>query len=227
MKLQQLIEKLGVEGYGRYWLLLELLCDKYEGESLTINLHFNEISAKIQINWEKKLENFLGILSEISLISWEKDGKIFKIEAPILWELKQKDFKRARHESETKATRPPLREKRKEKREKREDVEEEHPQKPLALKITENHVLKSWEKLGNYTKGFHLTRKQVHKLIDLNSVLTVEMYDQAIDRLKLDPFFNNAENKSVDMILSEEVLLRTFQKENQVDLRGRLEHDED
>jgi hypothetical protein len=121
IKLQNLVERLGVEGYGRYWLLLELLCEKYEGDELVIDVHFKEISTKIQINWAKKLEDFLRILEEFSLISFEISGKIYKIEAPILWKLKQKDFKRERQQSVADAPKPPLREKSKEKRVKRKD----------------------------------------------------------------------------------------------------------
>lgn len=103
-----------------------------------------------------------------------------------------------------------------------------HQQKmPDKLSITEECVRKTWLDLTGAHLAFNLTRTQLNKLIALNLVMDLEKYKQAIERLKIDPFFLKAENKSVDMILSDEILLRVFQKENQIDLRQRMITDED
>lgn len=116
LKLQKILDEMGVEGYAHYWLLLELLCEKYDGESTIIELHFNEISAKVRIKFSKKLEKVLQKFADFSLFSLEIRGKVYKINAPILLKLKQKDFKRSRPESDSVAPTPPLRDKIEDKR---------------------------------------------------------------------------------------------------------------
>lgn len=98
VKLSRLVDELGVEGYGRYWLLLELLCEEYDGESTEFEVHFRKISAKVQIKFSKKLETFLQKLADFYLIEFRVVGKVYKLSAPILSELKNRDFKKARHD---------------------------------------------------------------------------------------------------------------------------------
>lgn len=93
VKLNNLIDELGVEGYGRYWLLLELLAEEYDGSSTVFEVHFRKISAKVQIKFQKKLETFLQKLADFSLITLESSGKVYKIGCPILLELQDKDSK--------------------------------------------------------------------------------------------------------------------------------------
>lgn len=128
LKLQKLLHEMGAEGYGQYWLLLELLCEKFDGESSLIELHFEEISAKVRIKFGKKLETFVQKLSDFSLLSFQISGKVYKIDAPILFDLQAKDFKFAtkkRLSSDSK--REEEREKNKDKRIKREEKEELSP----------------------------------------------------------------------------------------------------
>jgi len=124
IKLNLLIDELGVDGYGRYWLLLELLSEKFNGKEEPIPVHFSEISAKVRIKFGKKLATFLQKLVDFQLITFELSGKVYKIECPILWDLKAKDFGRARTEREVKAIEPPLRIKNKDKRIKSSDAPE-------------------------------------------------------------------------------------------------------
>lgn len=123
-KLSLLIEEHGKVAYAEYWLLLELLCEKYEDPSdkkVKVEVTEGEICRKIRKPFPKKMKTFLKALQNLSLLDYEVSGKTFKFEAPILWKLKQKDYKRERLESYSKAKKSPLREKREEKREKRED----------------------------------------------------------------------------------------------------------
>ncbi len=98
LSLNHLIEELGVEGYGRYWLLLELLAEEFDGESAKFRVHFNKISAKLHVKFGKKLETFLQKLADFQLIQFRVAGKVYEIEAPILLELQSRDFKKARSE---------------------------------------------------------------------------------------------------------------------------------
>ena len=107
LKLQALISELGVEGYGQYWLLLELLCEKFDGETPVVCLFSSEISAKVGIKFSKKLQTFVQKLADFSLISYEISGKVYKIDAPILLDLQSKDFKfatRQRQQNDSKTT---------------------------------------------------------------------------------------------------------------------------
>lgn len=93
VKLNKLIDELGIEGYGRYWLLLELIASEGYDGSEKVEIHFRKISAKVQIKFSKKLGTFLQKLSDFSLINYEVSGKVYKIECPILAELQDKDSK--------------------------------------------------------------------------------------------------------------------------------------
>lgn len=227
-KLCLLMEQYGVESYGRYWLLLELLCEKYKGDELEIEVTEGELCRKLRKPFPKKMKTFLEVLANLSLFNYKVFGKTFKFETSMLSELKQKDFRRPQLDRNLTAKKSPLRVKSKEIRVKREEEEEEesdldqHQKQSEVLHITQDHVLNAWQKLGNRVAGFFLARSQLNKLIELNKIMNLENYNLAIERLKADPFYLNAQNKSIDMILSDEVLLRTFQKENQSDLRARL-----
>ena len=64
VKLNHLIDELGLEGYGRYWLLLELLAQDFDGINDEFEIHFRKISSKLQIKFSKKLETFLQKLQD-------------------------------------------------------------------------------------------------------------------------------------------------------------------
>lgn len=93
IKIQLLIDELGVEGYGHYFLLLELLTEKFDGKSAKVDLHLDEICSKVRIKFSKKLEKFVQKLADFSLLSYEISGKVYKFDCPILLELQDKDSK--------------------------------------------------------------------------------------------------------------------------------------
>lgn len=97
LKLQALIDELGVEGYGRYWLFLGLLSSKFDGTNETIELHFNEIHPKVRLKFRKSVDTFIRKLADFSLIQFETDGKVYKVTAPILLNLQDRDFKFTRN----------------------------------------------------------------------------------------------------------------------------------
>jgi len=225
-KLALLIENHGKIAYAEYWLLLELLCEKYQGDEVEILVTEGELCRKLRKPFPKKMKTFLESLQNLSILDYKVFKKTFKFETRILWELKQKDFKRARHESDNEATETLLRDKREEIRDKREEYtptttqQENFSAEPLE--ISEKCVLETWEALGHKVKGYALTRKQLKKLIELNKIMDLEKYKESIDRLSKDSFYLNSANKSIDMIISEEILIRSFQKPNASELREAM-----
>jgi hypothetical protein len=93
LKLNRLIDELGVEGYGRYWLLLELLAEHFDGENTLFVLHYRQVSPRILLKTEKKIDHFFKKLSSFSLIEYNTERNIYKIECPIILELQDKDSK--------------------------------------------------------------------------------------------------------------------------------------
>jgi len=93
VKLNRIIDDLGVEGYGRYWLFLELLASHYDGDSAIFEIHSRELSAKIHIKFSKKLDTFIEKLASYSLITFKKTGKVYEIRCPIIKDLQDKDSK--------------------------------------------------------------------------------------------------------------------------------------
>jgi hypothetical protein len=93
LTIQKIIDEMGVEGYGQYFLLLELLNSKFDGSSTKIALHSDEISAKVRIKFTKKLETFVQKLADFCVLSFELSGKVYQIDCPVLAELMDKDSK--------------------------------------------------------------------------------------------------------------------------------------
>ena len=93
LKVQMILSDMGLEGYAQYFLLLELLNEKFDGKNTKVELHSDEISSKVRIKFSKKLETFIQKLANFSLLSFELSGKVYKIDCPILLELMDKDSK--------------------------------------------------------------------------------------------------------------------------------------
>ena len=107
--LNKIIDEFGLEGYARYWLLLELLAQEFDGTEPIITLHQRQILEKVHIKFGKKLATFMQKLSNFSVLSYEKSGNFYKIEAPILLDLQSKDFKYSRRKRETSSMKATLR----------------------------------------------------------------------------------------------------------------------
>jgi hypothetical protein len=121
LKLNRLIDELGLEAYAQYWLLLEILSANFDGESTKITLHFSEISPKVRIKFGKKLETFVQKLADFSLLSCQVSGKFYDFDAPILRELMDKDSKYNRKRVVGKSSEATLRYKNKDLRIKNEE----------------------------------------------------------------------------------------------------------
>ena len=102
LSIQKMMIELGVIGYAYYFLLLELLCSKFDGSNCVIDLTLSEVAVKLRIK-SGRVQVILKSFSSSNLVTLESLGVIIRINAPILLELKSKDFARARRESVSEA----------------------------------------------------------------------------------------------------------------------------
>lgn len=107
LKINSMIDDLGIKGYGYYWLLVEVLAENFDGTNDVITLHYVELSSRIRIKSRSKLIQFLQKMESHSLLSYKNSGEFFEIKFPILKELQDRDSKYnkpKRVSSATKAT---------------------------------------------------------------------------------------------------------------------------
>lgn len=100
LKISKLIDEMGAEGYGQYFLLLELLATQFDGEDYLIEVHLRQIQSKLGIRFGAKCTRLLQKFTALSLIEFELEEKVYKISAPILLDLQGKDFKYSRRQRE-------------------------------------------------------------------------------------------------------------------------------
>lgn len=141
IKLQQLIHKGGAEAYGLYWLLLEILCEKFDGIDPDIELFAGELARKLGVRSDK-VSTFLQLCDKFALISVQVEELIYKVHCPILLELQDRDFKRARKDRATKAPKNKIKNKDKELRDKNKK-----PEFGLHEKLHDEFLLPYFEKV--------------------------------------------------------------------------------
>lgn len=101
-----LILKFGHEGYALYMLLLELLCEKFDGENSEFEIHQTEILQKLRISKIKKFDRFIASMN-VEFISMPVENRVtveksqtfnftYKVIAPLLLLLQDRDFKKTR-----------------------------------------------------------------------------------------------------------------------------------
>lgn len=97
--LNKIEAEFGLEGYARYFKLLELLARKFDGTS---DEHFVIITptlmAHLRIYHFNVLRMFLECLHNVGIMSVKCDKRLCEISTPILLELQSRDFKSARLE---------------------------------------------------------------------------------------------------------------------------------
>jgi hypothetical protein len=94
LKLQEIKHEFGMEGYGRYWALFELMNEKFDGESVEVELHFKEILTRLEFRLKSSLKVFSDFLTSVQIISiiFETDSTL-KLSCPMLLELMDRDSK--------------------------------------------------------------------------------------------------------------------------------------
>lgn len=93
-----LIADHGLEAYARYWILLEFLAEEFDGESTSFRYHSSTIRELLRIQSWTKLRLVADQLSTVRGIALRQNETVFEIEAPILLDLLNRDFKKARTE---------------------------------------------------------------------------------------------------------------------------------
>lgn len=86
--LNNMISEHGLIYYAHYFLLIELLAKRYDGENEEIELNLNVISSKVRIKFRKKLITFLQLLPNFFELSVQIHGESCTIFYPKLREIK-------------------------------------------------------------------------------------------------------------------------------------------
>lgn len=93
-----LIAEHGLDAYARYWLLLEFLAEEFDGESTSFRYHVSTIRELLRVQSWTKLQLVCNQLSTVRGIALRQNETVLEIEAPILLDLLNRDFKKARSE---------------------------------------------------------------------------------------------------------------------------------
>lgn len=101
--LADLIRDCGLQGYARYWILLEYLASQFDGETHSFRVPIDSVRRLLRIRSWNELETFAERIGSIRGMELKRNGNVFEIEAAILLELQSKDFKKMRHDSGTSA----------------------------------------------------------------------------------------------------------------------------
>lgn len=195
--LQLVVEKYGLIRYAHWFRLLELLCKHFDGESILIRLTRKEIIEKLKIkpsSVDEIIGQFVLLDPKQAVIKLPGKGQLVPsyelpsdylgatenlviiIEAPILIDLQDRDFKRARKDRALPAPKNKTKNKNKEE-EKRDDFV--HPlDLPHSDKLTPEKIVETWndgcEQFG-MPKIFKLNDQRKKKLKNfMNDVKTLE-----------------------------------------------------
>lgn len=94
LKLNELIDKLGIKGYGQYWLLVELLNEKFDGlDASSIKVHQSELLTSLRLRYVGTLGELLGNMKGLELLDYTRDERVYSFNCPMLFELMDKDSK--------------------------------------------------------------------------------------------------------------------------------------
>lgn len=95
--IQEIFKNGGHKSYAIYWLLIELLSQKFDGECVIIDLHEQELCKHLRVRSDSLVKELVKICNS-SLTLVKSSGNIHNFNAPILLDLLHRDYKRARSE---------------------------------------------------------------------------------------------------------------------------------
>jgi len=98
-----LLEELGLEGYARYWILLELLAELYDGTSTKFKIHKRTLRTALRFRSGLQADSYavaIGLQPGYTVVVTETH---YFIDAAILSELQSRDYKKARSDRATTA----------------------------------------------------------------------------------------------------------------------------
>jgi len=87
-KLESLIDKTGLEGYARYFLLVELLAEKFDGKNTTFRINKRTLSRQLRYYRHTMAEQWLNNGQTLGLYNFQCDGDVYVIVFPKLLEIK-------------------------------------------------------------------------------------------------------------------------------------------
>lgn len=163
--LADLVEDFGFEGYGRYWRLLEILAERFDGESVSFKFHSRLLRDCLRFKSAVKLNDFLvtiGLQQGFNVVVNENQ---IEIEAPILLDLQDRDFKKSRSLRDTSAPKNKIKIKIKNKDKEEKATTIKSPKESLDFEIIYKHFPKKEGK-----------KKGLEKL--KASIKTQEKYEQ-------------------------------------------------
>jgi len=96
-KLTELLALTGVAGMGRYWLLMELMAKKYDGQKdQEFVFRTKDLQQELSTYHFNSLRKYLQCIHNVGVMSIICDVNVTRISTPILLELQAKDFKKKR-----------------------------------------------------------------------------------------------------------------------------------
>lgn len=198
--LSTLILDLGFEGYGRYWMLMEFLAFKFDGETTEFKFHPAIVRETLRIRSWNKLETFLERIGNVRGMETEWTKNEIKFNAPILLELKNRDFKTTRTDREGNAR----------KRKKKKEIKKEN--NILGFENTNtgmckhlfDDVVQSWNDTcpGNGKLKHHKgikpeTIRKFFEIVSLNDGLkNIESWKSCFEIIKDNDFLNGSNSNS-------------------------------
>lgn len=93
LKLNQLIEKFGLEGYARYWLLIELLSEKFNGKDTSFKIHNQTLRLHLRYFHMRSASIYLQSLSDLNLVSISIGSNYTDLKCDKLLEIKDNHTK--------------------------------------------------------------------------------------------------------------------------------------
>lgn len=96
--MSKLFAKYGWDGYGKYWGLLEYLATNYTGGEPLFHVPRETIRGLFGVRSWSDLQSFVDHLTNERVLKFALCDNVYRIEAPILLDLLNRDFKRARTE---------------------------------------------------------------------------------------------------------------------------------
>lgn len=97
--LTELIALTGLEGYGRYWVLLELMSEKFDGlQDDKFVFSTRDLMVMLGYYHFNPMRMYLQCVANVCSMSIECTKNVTTIQSPILLELHGRDFKKARSE---------------------------------------------------------------------------------------------------------------------------------
>lgn len=76
-------DEFGIEGYGRYFLILEIVAEGSRDDQFSVSMLATEWASSLGCK-QNKLQTFLSRLADVSLMNWERTGNVITIEVPKL-----------------------------------------------------------------------------------------------------------------------------------------------